>query len=207
MVEPTLAKLAQQLNSRHAAEGGQGRRLPPLLLMTDPKRLPDPLRAAARLPRGAGVILRAYEGRARAHLAHTLAEIARRRGLVLLIAVDAALAAEVGADGVHLPEALIARAAAARRRADWLVTVAAHSLAALNAAAHAGADAALLSPVFRTASHPEARPLGPHHFASLVRRAGLPVYALGGIDGTNAPLLLASGAVGIAGIGGVSAPA
>jgi thiamine-phosphate pyrophosphorylase len=204
MVETTLAKLARQLNSRHAAQAGQGRALPALLLMTDPKRLPDPCGAAARLPRGSGVILRAYDAPERERLAHALAEIARRQRLVLLIAIDAALAAAVGADGVHLPEALAGQATIVRRRSDWLVTVAAHSLAALREAARAGADAALLSPVFPTASHPEARPLGPHYFATLVRRAGLPVYALGGVDETNAPLLLASGAAGIAGIGALS---
>lgn len=204
MTETTLAKLARQLNSRHAAGVGQGGRLPPLLLMTDPKRLIDPCTAAERLPRGAGIILRAYEPPERQRLARALAVIARRRGLVLLVAVDAALAAEVGAHGVHLPEALIRQAATARRRGDWLVTTAAHSLAALHSAAGAGADAALLSPVFPTVSHPEARPLGPHQFAALVQRAGLPVYALGGVSEANAPLLLASGAVGIAGIGALS---
>ena len=205
MVETTLAKLAHRLNSRQAVRTAQGHALPPLLLMTDPIRLPDPCAAVERLPPGSGVILRAYGPRERKRLATALAAIARRRRLVLLIAIDAALAAAVGADGVHLPEALSGQVASVRRREDWLITVAAHSLAALLAAARAGADAALLSPVFHTASHPEARPLGPHHFSRLVRRAGLPVYALGGIDDANAPLLLASGAIGIAGIAGVAA--
>ncbi|MSO73946.1 MAG: thiamine monophosphate synthase [Alphaproteobacteria bacterium] len=200
----TLARLAHQLNSRNAASISGARVLPPLLLMTDPARLPDPCAAAERLPRGSGVILRAYEAAERDRLAHALVDITRRRGLVLLIAVDAALAAEIGADGIHLPEALSGQARALRRRPDWLVTVAAHSLAALHSAARAGADAALLSPVFATASHPEMAPLGPHQFAALVRRARLPVYALGGITKANAPLLHASGAVGIAGISALS---
>lgn len=205
MVETTLAKLAQQLNSRHRRAHPEARALPPLILMTDPKRLADPCAAAEHLPPGSGVILRAYEPPERERLARELAAIARHRGLILLIAVDAALAAEVGAAGVHLPEALIGRAAQVRRRPGWLVTAAAHSLAALHAAARAGADAALLSPVFPTASHPQAHALGPALFATLARRAPLPVYALGGIDAKNAPLLLASGAAGIAGIGALSA--
>ncbi len=205
MVETTLARLARQLNSRHAARAANGRFLPPLLLMTDPARLPDPCRAAELLPAGSGVILRAYDPPELERLAHRLAAIARRRRLVLLIAIDAALAAEVGAAGVHLPEALAGQAASVRRRGDWLVTVAAHSLPALRRAARAGADAALLSPVFQTASHPDRPPLGPHQFAALVRRAGLPVYALGGVTEVKAPLLLASGAIGIAGIGALSA--
>jgi thiamine-phosphate pyrophosphorylase len=205
MVETTLAKLAQRLNSSHRRAHPATRALPPLILMTDPKRLADPCAAAERLPPGSGVILRTYEPPARERLAQELAAIARRRGLALLVAVDSELAAAVGAAGVHLPEALIGRAAMLRRRHDWLITAAAHSLAALHAAARAGADAALLAPVFPTASHPEARALGPALFSALARRTPLPVYALGGIDAHNAPLLLASGAVGIAGIGALSA--
>ena len=73
----------------------------------------------------------------------------------------------------------------------------------LRAAASAGADAALLAPVFATASHPDARALGPHRFAALSRQSRLPVYALGGIDRDRAQLLQGTGAVGIAGIGGL----
>ena len=109
----------------------------------------------------------------------------------------------VGAHGVHLPERAIRRAGAVRWQRDWLITAAAHSPAALRSAASAGADAALLSPVFATASHPDVRALGPRRFAALAHASPLPVYALGGIDSTRARLLQGSGAVGIAGIGGL----
>ena len=105
--------------------------------------------------------------------------------------------------GSHLPERAIRRAGAVRWQRDWLITAAAHSPAALRAAASAGADAALLSPVFATASHPDVRALGPRRFAALAHASPLPVYALGGIDSTRARLLQGSGAVGIAGIGGL----
>ncbi|MFP6690036.1 MAG: thiamine phosphate synthase, partial [Alphaproteobacteria bacterium] len=82
----------------------------------------------------------------------------------------------------------------------WLITVAAHSRAALHHAAMCGADAALLSPVFATESHPERRPLGPEGFNLLAARAALPVYALGGIDRHNAARLLCGRAAGIAAI-------
>ena len=63
-----------------------------------------------------------------------------------------------------------------------------------------GADAALLSPVFATASHPDERPLGLEGFNLLAAQAGLPVYALGGINANNAARLLSGRAVGIAAI-------
>jgi thiamine-phosphate pyrophosphorylase len=178
-------------------------RLPCLFLVTDERRLPDPLPAIARLPRGAGVIFRHYGDRERAATGARVARLARARRLVLLVAGDAGLAARLRADGVHLPERLAARARGLHRRrgSRWLVTAAAHSRPALVRAARAGADAALLSPVFATASHPGAPALGILRFAALARRAPLPVIALGGITARARRRLIAAGAAGIAGIG------
>ena len=180
-----------------------GSPLPALILMTDEARLADPLPAARALPAGSAIILRHYGVPERAALARQLAAIARRRGLVLLVGEDPVLARRVGAAGVHLPERAIRRAGAARWQREWLVTAAVHSPAALRTAAACGADAVLLAPLFTTASHPDARVLGLHRFAALVQVSPLPVYALGGIDSARAHLLRGSGAVGIAGIGGL----
>lgn len=185
------------------------RPLPPLILMTDSRRLPDPLAAAADLPRGSAVILRHYDAPDRAGLARRLAGICRRRGILLLIAADWRLAVASGANGVHLPEGMARRGpcawgAGAPHRPGFLVTAAAHSPAAIARAARAGADAVLLSPVFATASHPGAETLGPLKFVRWCRAAALPVYALGGIDRETAPRLAGSGLAGIAGIGGLT---
>lgn len=183
----------------------RGAALPLLLLMTDPARLPDPAPAVAQLPRGSGVILRHQDPRARARLARALAPLCRRQGVLLLIAGDPRLAAELRADGVHFPESRGAEARAwRRRRPRWLITTAAHDGPALQRAARAGAQAALLSPVFATASHPGARPLGPVRFTRLVHRSPLPVYALGGVTAESARKLKTSGTVGIAGISGLA---
>ena len=193
----TLAEAAARL--KRAA----GSDLPALVLMTDDVRLADPLPAAGALPPGSAVILRHYRAPERASLARSLAAIARRRGLILLVGEDPVLARRVGAHGVHLPERAIGRAGAVRWHRDWLITAAAHSHAALRSVAAAGADAVLLAPVFATASHPGARALGPQRFAALANACPLPVYALGGIDRARAQLLHGTGAVGIAGIGGL----
>ena len=193
----TLAEAASGL--KRAA----GSALPALILMTDEARLADPLPAARALPAGSAIILRHYGVPARAALARRLAAIARAQALLLLVGEDPALARRVGAAGVHLPERAIGRAGAVRWRSDWLVTAAAHSPAALRRAAAAGADAALLSPLFATASHPGVPALGPHRFRALAAACPLPVYALGGIDAARARTLRGSGAVGIAGIGGL----
>ena len=194
----TLAEAAASLKR------SAGSALPALILMTDEARLADPLPAARALPAGSAIILRHYGVPERAVLARGLAAIARRRGLVLLVGEDPVLARRVGAAGVHLPERAIRRAGAVRWQRDWLITAAVHSHAALASAAACGADAALLSPVFATASHPNARALGLQRFAAIAQASPLPVYALGGIDRAHANLLRGSGAVGIAGIGGLN---
>lgn len=195
----TVANLAGRLNSRHPA----GRRLPPLILMTDAARLPDPLAAVARLPAGAAVILRDYDAPDRIALATALSTLCRARRLRFLVAADARLAARVGADGLHLPEGLVPRA---RRRwpRNWLITAAAHSPAALWRAWRVGADAALLSPVFATASHPGAGTVGALRFAAWSGASPLPVYPLGGINAGTARRLTDSRAVGLAGIDGMT---
>ncbi len=205
----TLAELARRLQALAGrTRSRRGRRLPPLLLMTDPARLPDPLAAAAALPAGAGVILRHYDDPDRAALARALAALCRRRRLRLLIAGDAQLAAAVAAGGLHLPEWLVPQRGrwAPLVRPGWLVTAAAHSPRAVARASAAGVDAMLLSPVFATASHPDAPALGPLRFASLVRSSAVPVYALGGISEATAGRLTGSGAAGLAAIGALTAP-
>lgn len=192
-----LAEIATQLNSDNAAGLG----LPPLIMVTDSVRLPDPASVALHLPNGSAILLRDYDLAERDTLAVRLANIARQRGLKLLIAGDAHLAIRVNAAGVHFPENQISEVRRWRYRKNWLITVAAHSRSALSAAARCGANAALLSPVFSTDSHPDALVLGANGFSLLADRAGLPIYGLGGISNINAHRLLTTPAVGIAAIG------
>lgn len=174
--------------------------------MTDAVRLTDPTAAVTRLPRGSAVIVRHPDPAERERLARHLLGLCRPRGLRLMIAGDVRLAVAVG--GLHLPEAMLRhgrRGWRGFRRPGWLVTAAAHSPAAIQVAVRAGVDAVLLSPVFATASHPDARPLGPLRFAALVRQSPIPVYALGGVSAASASRLITSGAAGFAAIGGLAA--
>lgn len=193
----TLNRAAPSFKQRIGRKG-----LPALILATDPDRTPDPLALAERLPRGSAIIYRAFGAPHAQKTARKLARIARRRGLTLLIGADAVRAAGAG---VHLPERLAHRAGPIKRaRPGVLVTCAAHSLPAAIRARRAGADAVLISAVFKSKSASAGRPLGPVRFAALVRRAGLPVYALGGVKTKNAPRLLGSGAAGLAMVEGLA---
>ena len=157
----------------------------------------DWMAAARRLPRGSAVVIRERDGKARAALFDRLSPLP---GLRLLIADDPALAQS--ADGLHLPEARTHEAAHWRaRRPDWIITAAAHSHRALMRLAHV--DAVFLSPVFATASHPGAAVLSPVRAALIAAASPVPVYALGGVNARNAPLLAPSFA-GIAAIAGLT---
>ena len=173
--------------------------------MSDPQRLPDICAAASTLPKGSALIYRHFGADDRRMIADSLRQIAFSRDLQFLIGKDARLAKDCGADGVHLPEADIARAALIHASfQDWLITGAAHSGAALAKAASFDLDAAILSPVFASQSPSAGRPLGIDTFAGLAKSAPLPVFALGGIHAGNAKRLIGSGTSGFAGVSGIA---
>jgi thiamine-phosphate pyrophosphorylase len=184
----------------------RGKPLPNLLFFTDPERTPDPERVAERLPAGAAVVFRAFGAADAGARGSRLREITRRRGLTLLVGADAALALEIEADGLHLPERLAAEAPDLRAaHPDWLITLAAHDMAAALAGAAAGADALVVSPIFPSRSPSAGQPLGVEGLKRIVEAVRTPVYALGGVRADTATLLLDTGIVGIAAVEALSA--
>jgi thiamine-phosphate pyrophosphorylase len=196
-----MARTAASLGRR-----ARGRKpLPSLLFFTDPARTPEPERQAAALPRGAAVVYRAFGAADAQPRGLRLRNLARRRGLKLLVGADPRLAAALGADGVHLPERLAHRARRLKAaRPGWIVTAAAHSPRAARRALRLGADAVVVSPAFPSRSPSAGRPLGPMALARLARslRPGS-VYALGGVNDKTARRLLDAGVVGLAAVEGV----
>jgi thiamine-phosphate pyrophosphorylase len=179
----------------------RGKPLPGLLFFTDPDRTPDPEGVAERLPRGTGVVFRAFGAADAKARGLRLRDITRRRGLLLLVGADADLAAAVEADGLHLPQRL-SRTLPDLRAAhpDWLITVAAHDQLAAQAAAAAGGDALVASPVFPSRSPSAGPPLGVEGLKRIVEAVETPVYALGGVRADTVEQLLGSGIVGIAAV-------
>lgn len=176
--------------------------LPSALFLTDRARCPDPLGVASRLPVGTGVILRDYDFPEREQLAERLGKVCSQRDLVYLVAGDPQLAAKYGAHGLHLPERQIGSYRACDRGPGMLLTVSTHSAKAVARAAAIDADAVLLSPIFKTASHPDAEPLGVERFSEIMGKANLPVYALGGLNKENlATIPQSKRLAGYAGIG------
>jgi thiamine-phosphate pyrophosphorylase len=164
--------------------------IPGAWLMTD-ERMGEGLWAALdRLPRGAGVVVRHYglDPASRRSLLHKVSKVARKRGLVLVIAG--------GNQGLR--DAGVHRGRGSSH--GGLKTASAHGRREAIAAQRAGADAVFVSPVFATRSHPGGRILGPVRFGLMVRGLHVPVIALGGLTAKRARHLRPLGASGWAAI-------
>ncbi len=130
--------------------------------------------------------------------------IARRRGVAFFVGADIALAARLGADGVHLPERDAHRRGRNLRLKDrFRLTAAAHNEPAVRRARAAGAEAVVISPVFPSESPSAGRPMGVLAFARLARISRLPTYALGGVNPRTLHRLRGAGATGVAAVSGV----
>ncbi|NMG31667.1 Nudix family hydrolase [Aromatoleum evansii] len=123
---------------------------------------------------------------------------ARPRGALVVVNGNAELAAEVGADGVHLSAAQLA-GLEARPVLEW-VGASCHTRAELERAAGFGLDYAVLGAVLPTATHPGQPTLGWERFAELVGGLPMPVLALGGLRRADMERARAAGAHGIAAI-------
>ncbi|MCU0241532.1 MAG: thiamine phosphate synthase [Vicinamibacteria bacterium] len=110
---------------------------------------------------------------------------------------DVALAA--GAAGVQLPEEGLPVSEVKALFPQLVVGVSCHSLAAVLAAQTAGADFALLGPVFTTPGK-EARSLGRTALAEIVRSVTLPIHVVGGVDLETARVAASAGARGVAAV-------
>lgn len=184
-------------------QASRGRPAPfSLALFSDETRLVRPDPVLRMTPPGSVFVYRDYSARARLRRGRALRALCRIRKILFLVAGDAGLAAALDADGVHLPEALVsARAVEVIRSRFALVTSAAHSAKALERAAAASVDAAFLSPVFATRSHPGAAAFGAETAMQIAAGARAPVLALGGVTPEGASRLVGSYFCGLGAIG------
>ena len=178
--------------------------LPKLCLVTDSSlKLHAPLEKVVTeaVSGGVGMVQVREKGMPSGDL-HRLAKKLRdvTRGKALLIIndrVDIALA--VDADGVHLPShSLPIDVAQSLCGEEMLAGRSVHNVEEAVAAEQEGADYLILGTIYATASHPDGPVSGPELIRAVKARVQTPVYAIGGINASNAREVMNAGADGIA---------
>ncbi len=162
-----------------------------LWLLSDERMAVPVVRLAADLPPGSGIVLRhdSLPAAGRWRLLRRLKRIAAVRRLVIILAGSPADARRWGADGVHLRQRHAGQASAAHRF-GLLLTMPVHDAREARAARRARAQAAFVSPLHPTRSHPGAPTLGPAAWLRLARLTGGRAIALGGLTPARARALL-----------------
>ncbi len=131
-----------------------------------------------------------------------LREICLNSGCTFLVndRIDIALAAE--ADGVHLGQSDMPCLAARKLLGhDKIIGVTVHSLAEAQAAESIGADYLGVSPIFQTATKPDAgKPAGISLIEEIRAEVDIPLIAIGGINHCNAGEVVRAGADGLCAI-------
>lgn len=105
-----------------------------------------------------------------------------------------------GSLGLHLNSRNLLQCSARPVSKLLLLSASCHTEQEMLHAQKIGVDFICLSPVLATASHPGRQAMGWESFAGLVEHAIVPVFALGGMQASDLPKALATGAQGIAGI-------
>lgn len=140
-------------------------------------------------------------------LAQQIRELTRKYDAKLLINRDIDVALAVGADGVHLGgDAWSIIEARKKLGPDGLIGISTHSIDEVRQAQHGGADFVTFGPVYSTPSKEKyGAPVGLERLQEVVEEsgAGLPIFALGGVNRDRLSELIDVGCMNIACIGAI----
>jgi thiamine-phosphate diphosphorylase len=177
--------------------------LPRLHAVTDERvaRRPDVVAVARALAEAGGraVALHARGAQLTGREHFTLASQFGNQAAPLFVndRLDVALAVHAG--GVQLGQGSLAPSEARRLNPDWWIGRSVHSIEEARSALDEGADYLFAGPVYATATHPEAAPLGVKWLGEIAA-VGLPVIAIGGVTPARVRDLREAGAHGVAAI-------
>ncbi|HEY3210100.1 MAG TPA: thiamine phosphate synthase [Actinomycetota bacterium] len=163
--------------------------------------------ARAAIEGGAGTVqLRAPELQDRPGellaVAEEIAALCRPRGVLFIVNNVLDVAVDSGAAGVHLGQGDEVASSRQTLGPDRVLGVSVETPEQARAAERLGSTYLGVT-VFSTATKPEARPVGLEGMRDIVSATSLPVVGIGGIDASNAPVVLSTGAAGVAAISAV----
>ena len=133
-------------------------------------------------------------------LAKQVIDRCHESGAKVLLNSSPQLAKTLGADGVQLNADELKACKKRPLPKKYLVAASCHNELELFHANKLGLDFALLSPVRKTSTHPDARPLGWDRFTEWVANMSIPVYALGGVTREDVDRSWESGGQGVSAI-------
>ena len=175
-----------------------------LYLITDRKQTKMPLPAAVRLALEGGV--RAIQLREKdlpirelLALSQELRAMTKEFGAKLFINDHVDVAVAVDADGVHLGHQSMPTAAVRNIVGkNMMIGVSTHNIEEARAAESSGADFVTFGPIYETPSKVKlGAPVGLDALRSAKRAVDIPIFALGGIRGSNIGHVLWAGAYGV----------
>jgi len=102
-------------------------------------------------------------------------------------------------DGIHLTSSHLMARNQRPENISWL-SASCHNLEELQHAQQVGVDFVVLAPVLATQTHSDVMPLGWEQFESIVSKAQIPVYALGGMNEACLMMAREAGGQGISAI-------
>lgn len=127
--------------------------------------------------------------------ARSLRSLCRRHDALLILNDRLELVLDAGCDGVHLgQDDASVEEARALLGGDALIGVSTHTPDQIEAAGAAAADYIGVGPVYRTPTKPAARPVGVELVRHAAGHAGMPFFAIGGIEPGNARAVVDAGA-------------
>lgn len=186
-----------------------------LYAITDPERLPrERLYQGVEAAIAGGAVMVQYRDKPAAAQTHRerarrLQDICGRHNVPLIINDDVAVAAEIGADGVHLgADDAGLQTARAQLGSDTIIGISCYgSLDRAQAAAAEGADYVAFGSFYPSPTKPTAA-RAPIELLSQARdKLDIPVVAIGGVNADNGGALVAAGADLLAVISGLFAGA
>jgi len=142
-------------------------------------------------------------GRRLYDLARALVELQRETGCWLVVNDRADVALATGARGVQLTSRSMSVADARAVSPTLAIGASIHDPDDGARAARAGADWAVAGHIYPTDSHRGEAGRGPELVRRITRRTAIPIIAIGGVRPHHVPLLIATGAYGIAAIRGI----
>ena len=173
--------------------------------MSDPARVKNLPEAVAGLPDNCAIIYRHFGAEKKLLIAKLLREVTKDRQQQLLIGGgDVELALAVNADGVHFKRDANLKGPQKLRNgnADMIITIAGLKGEDYTAPLTC-LDGLFVSAVFPSQSPSAGTPMGVSGLKAACENLDVPVFALGGINASNAKKLIGSGAAGFAAINGL----